>query len=72
MEKNQIGTEIKKYRKLAGLTQEQLAEKCGLKGKYIISMYERGTRLPTLDKTLPKICDVLGIDFDVVFRKKGG
>lgn len=70
MEENKIGKAIKKYREKANMSQAQLAEAIGLNGKDIIWKYERGDRVPTIEKTLPKICDALNIDFDVVFKPK--
>jgi transcriptional regulator with XRE-family HTH domain len=68
MDKNRIGLQIKAYRKRLGLTQEQLGEKLGM-SKQQIGYYENGHRTPTLDKTLPKICEALGVDFDVILKK---
>lgn len=70
MENNKIGKAIKLYREKAGVSQSQLADMIGLNSKDIICKYENGRRTPTIDKTLPKICDALGIDFDVVFKPK--
>lgn len=69
MEKNKIGKEIKKYRKLKKMSQEELAKAVGLNGKNIISRFENGKCLPALEKTLPKICEVLGIDYDINFNE---
>lgn len=70
MEENKIGKAIKKYRELKGISQTELATLIGLAGKDVISKYERGERLPTLEKNLPAICNALDIEFDVVFKKK--
>jgi transcriptional regulator with XRE-family HTH domain len=42
-----LGTAIKEHRSALGLTQEQLAERCGFDRTYI-SMLERGKRNPSL------------------------
>ena len=54
-----IGENIKKYRKEKGMTQEELAQKCGL-SKNGLWNYENNKRQPNV-KTLNKIIDVLGI-----------
>lgn len=43
-----IGKNIRKYRKQAGMTQDELAEKAGLSTNYIGSM-ERGEKTPSLE-----------------------
>lgn len=48
-----VGTNIKEIRKLNKLTQEELAEKCGLQTSYLAGV-ERGDRNMTL-QTLEKI-----------------
>lgn len=42
-----IGNRIKKARKRAGITQPELAKKCGWESQSRISMYERGVREPS-------------------------
>lgn len=54
-----IGDKIKNYRKLAGLTQKQLAEKCEL-AEITIRQYESDKRQPRIEQ-LCKISDALGI-----------
>ena len=51
-------------RKEARLTQQQLGEKVGVKGKTIYA-YECGERRPSL-KTLRKISEVLGCTIDEI------
>ena len=53
----------------AGLTQEELANACDLKDKSIIYKYERGDRMPDIERTLPKICKALGITFEILFKE---
>ena len=53
----QIGLKIAYYRKLRGLTQEQLAEKVGISSSFM-GHIERGTRIASID-TLVSICNVL-------------
>lgn len=54
-----ISENIKKFRKAAGLTQKELAEKCGF-ATGTIQQYELGKREPRLEQQ-EKICDVLNI-----------
>ena len=69
MDDNHIGKQLTYWRKKAGLTQGELGEKLGM-SKQQIAYYENGHRTPTLHKTLPAICEAIGIDFDIVFREK--
>lgn len=54
-----FGQRVREARKAAGLTQEQLAEACGLHSTYI-SNVERGYRVPTVP-TLIKVAHGLGV-----------
>ncbi len=54
-----FGEKVKALRKKAGLTQEQLAERCG-RGKSYICNIEKGTRNTTLDN-IPTLADALGV-----------
>lgn len=54
-----IGKQIKKYRKIAKLTQEQLAEKANMSRSYIADI-ERDRYNPSVD-TLKAIADALGV-----------
>jgi transcriptional regulator with XRE-family HTH domain len=69
MKKNKIGLQIKEHRKKLGITQEQLGEKLGMT-KQQIANYESGFRIPTIEKTLPIICEALNVDFDIVFTER--
>lgn len=51
--------EIKRYRKLLGLTQRELAEKCGL-ATGTIQQYELGKRKPKIEQ-LQKIANALNV-----------
>jgi transcriptional regulator with XRE-family HTH domain len=57
--KQMVGEQIRKIRKLRGMTQERLAEQSGLSFSYI-SDVERGTRNISLE-SLGKIINALGI-----------
>ena len=55
----QFGKNLKKLRKSAGLTQEQLAEKAKVSTTYL-AYIETGTKRPSL-KVINKIAEVLGV-----------
>ncbi|MUG67289.1 HTH-type transcriptional regulator sinR [Chlamydia abortus] len=57
--KQMVGEQIRRIRKLRGMTQEQLAEQSGLSFSYI-SDVERGTRNISLE-SLGKIISALGV-----------
>lgn len=59
MKNNIIGENIKKFRRAAKLTQQELAEKCGL-ARGTIQQYELGKREPRHDQQL-LLCSALGI-----------
>ena len=56
-----IGTRIKSLRKKAGLTQPQLALKCGWESQSRISMYEKGHREPKRGD-VEKIAEALNVE----------
>ncbi|MDP3721913.1 MAG: helix-turn-helix transcriptional regulator [Candidatus Omnitrophota bacterium] len=62
----QIGTRIRTYRKLARLTQEQLAERADL-SPHFLGFVERGQANPSLD-SLVRIASALGVQLDELFR----
>lgn len=57
--------ELQRYRKQCGLTQKQLAEKCGL-APGTIQQYELGKRNPKIEQ-LQKIANVLNIPVEYLF-----
>ena len=59
-----IGNNIRKYRLMKKLRQEDLAEKAGLTANYI-GMVERGEKIPSLE-TFVKILNTLGVSADMV------
>jgi transcriptional regulator with XRE-family HTH domain len=63
-----LGARIKELRKQAGLSQDQLAEKVGIDGKYL-SRIEVGKRYPSLE-TLEGIADALRVEMRVLFDFK--
>ena len=59
-----LGEEIRKARKGAGLTQEDLAFKAGVSRNYV-SLLELGEKSPTVD-TLMRICNAMGVKASVL------
>ena len=57
--KKELGQRIRSLRKRQGLTQEEMADKCGLHWTYIGGL-ERGERNPTLT-TMQKVAEGLGV-----------
>lgn len=62
-----FGEVLKKYRKKAKLSQEELALSCGLDRTYI-GLLERSKRQPTLS-TIFKIAEVVGVAPHVIIRE---
>lgn len=56
-----IGSKIRYERKKVGLTQAQLAERCGICSPNIVK-YETGKQIPKFG-TLKRIADALGISY---------
>lgn len=54
-----VGRNAARLRREAGLTQEQLAEKCGLSQQYLSGL-ERGRRNPTI-VTIYELANALGV-----------
>ena len=65
MDRKAIGHRIKEYRKKAGLTQDELAEKVGLSPHYY-SAIERGASFPRIEK-LVLILNEIGASADQIF-----
>ena len=62
-----IGKNVRKYRLMKKLRQEDLAEKAGLTTNYIV-MVERGEKIPSLE-TFIKILNALGVSADMVLSE---
>ena len=54
-----LGTNVRRHRKLKGMTQEQLALEAGMERSYVSDL-ERGTRSPSV-RALGRLADALGI-----------
>ena len=59
MSENRIGDNIKYFRKLRGMTQKELGDKCGMADS-MIRRYENGGSLPK-EENLSKISQALGV-----------
>ena len=64
-----IGQNIKKYRKLKGYTQEQLAAKSNLSYGYIKNLEAKGVYASISIETLQVIAHKLDIDINTLFTK---
>lgn len=64
MQMETIGQNIRKYRQLKKMRQEDLAERTGLSANYI-GMIERGDKIPALD-TFITITNALGVSADML------
>lgn len=62
LEYRKLGANVRKYRKIAGLTQEELAEIIGCSNSHI-GQIENGRGVPSLD-TMVKIANALGVMID--------
>ena len=58
----ELGKKIKALRWKAGLTQEQLAEKCGI-GAQSVSKWENGSSMPDIT-ALPLLAEIFGVTID--------
>ncbi len=65
MDAKQLGSNIQKYRRLKEMTQESVAEKCGLSTNYFRQI-ELGNKVPRLE-TFLKIAEVLDTSSDLLF-----
>lgn len=65
----EIGTRIRNYRNMLRISQEELAERCGLHPTYI-GQLERGEKNATLE-SIEKVADGLAISLDKLFEHIG-
>lgn len=54
-----LGANVRRYRKLAGMSQEELSLESGMKRSYVSDL-ERGTRNPSV-RALGRLADALGV-----------
>lgn len=50
MSKGRIPNQLKKFRKIYGYSQKQVAQKLGMKQSNLVSQWEKGITAPSLDK----------------------
>ena len=58
-----IGEQIKKYRNIRGMTQQDIADELGESSGRVIYNWEKGIGRPDCDK-LARLCDLLGVSAD--------
>ena len=58
-----IGEQIKKYRNIKGMTQQEIANALGESSGRVIYNWEKGIGRPDCDK-LARLCDLLGVSAD--------
>ena len=58
-----IGEQIKKYRNIKGMTQQDIADALGESSGRVIYIWEKGIGRPDCDK-LARLCDLLGVSAD--------
>ena len=63
---NIVGANLRKYRLMAKLTQDELAEKAGLSASFVASI-ERGTKGVTL-KSLEQLSNALNISIEMLLH----
>jgi len=65
---NRIGANIKTLREKNSMTQEELANKCGVRFP-AVSKWERGLAYPRMD-TLVLLADIFGVTTDVLLGRE--
>ena len=58
-----VGEQIKKYRNIKGMTQQEIADALGESSGRVIYNWEKGIGRPDCDK-LARLCDLLGVSAD--------
>lgn len=64
MDAKALGANIAKYRRMTGMTQEEVGEKCGVTGPYLRQI-ELGFKVPRLE-TFLKIAETLHVSADLL------
>lgn len=68
MGKENIGQQLKNWRKIRGLKQKEVADRAGILPQNLYA-YESGRRTPSFE-TLKAICDVLQVEYEIILRDK--
>ena len=63
-------TNLKKFRKKAGWSQQKLAEKAGLSYNAITKIEQGAAKKPTI-QTMVKIADAFGVSLDELVGRRG-
>ncbi|WBH15314.1 helix-turn-helix domain-containing protein [Sphingomonas radiodurans] len=61
-----LGTNVRRQRKLKGMSQEELSLEAGMKRSYVSDL-ERGTRNPSV-RALGRLADALGVEPALLLR----
>jgi transcriptional regulator with XRE-family HTH domain len=64
-----LGTNVRRYRKLRGMSQEELSLEAGMKRSYVSDL-ERGTRNPSV-RALGRLATALGVEPATLLEKGG-
>lgn len=64
-----VGEIIRKARKSAGMTQDEVAEKLGI-SRSVIAKYETGVISPTIDR-LTEFMNAIGVKFNISIQNLG-
>ncbi|REK54670.1 MAG: transcriptional regulator [Thermobacillus sp.] len=70
MDNDHLALRIRAFRKLKGLTQQQLADRMGV-SVAVLGSLERGTRRPD-SRLMQRIAESLGIDYDELTGNEPG
>jgi len=70
MDNDHLALRIRAFRKLKGLTQQQLADRMGV-SVAVLGSLERGTRRPD-SRLMQRIAESLGVDYDELTGNENG
>lgn len=62
-----LGANVRRYRKLKGMSQEELSLEAGMKRSYVSDL-ERGTRNPSV-RALGRLAEALGVEPTALLEK---
>lgn len=67
-DRDKLVIEVKKIMLEKGISQKALADKLGIMPQSLVKVWEKKN---FSFEDLKKICDALGVDFDITFQSKG-